>query len=789
MWTALFRKARADMLSQPLQTALVFLVVAAATATFTFALTTAQSVGDAYLDRLAETNGAHVWFRSTDGVSDPSLLAPIADMDGVTASSGPFPVLFGQSTLLTDNRVVDLRVFGIPAERVEVGKPLITDGRWLATNGVREIVLDKGLARELGLTIDENVEVLTGGRIESLKVVGFAVASDQISYPWEGNAFSMVLPETIERLEPDPNRWEWRLSVRIEEPENARQFGREVIATYAVGQHWPANWLDIEEDLTETFKLFATFFGIFGIVSLGAAAFVIVNVVVGFVMAHVRDIGLLKSIGFTPRQVALLLLIEHVGLSLPASALGILLGFAAAPLVLRAGTGGLGTLPPPSLDPLLTVPLAIALITLLPAWRGGRVPPVQALTVGIARVHPKPSKTGRLASRLRTSTVISLGVKDIFARPFRAALTVMALTGAVILATFTVGMDATLRDITKDPGLTGNFSYEVTVNRGPGSTAMPDVDVRDLIESRSEVEAYRPQRHLMVVFNGADGGQDNFGVYAKEGDPALLAFRLTGGRLFSAPGETIISRELADLSGANVGDDITLELLRPMDASRDTRLEGKQLDLLVVGVYIRGEIEAVFDLDTLRIQAQVEIEPTSYAVKLVDGADGEALKAALVRQTSGRLRVEFYDAVEDNRQTAGIIRPPLYGITGAILAIGAVNLLISLFLGVRERYRDFGIMKTVGFTPRQILASVGTSAILFALVAIAIGTPLGLLFTRFSLNYIGEEAGAGSPFGSMPGPAWMVVLALITLVVAIIGALVPARRAAGISVTEALRYE
>ena len=95
MWTALFRKARADTLSQPLQTALIFLVVAAATATFTFALATAQSVGDAYLNRHAEANGAHVSFINPEGVSDPSFLAPIADLDGVTASSGPFPVLSG----------------------------------------------------------------------------------------------------------------------------------------------------------------------------------------------------------------------------------------------------------------------------------------------------------------------------------------------------------------------------------------------------------------------------------------------------------------------------------------------------------------------------------------------------------------------------------------------------------------------------------------------------------------------------------------------------------------------
>ncbi len=69
MWTALLRKARADTLSQPLQTALVFVVVAAATATFTFAITIGKSVGDAYLDRHAETNGAHVWFISPEEVT------------------------------------------------------------------------------------------------------------------------------------------------------------------------------------------------------------------------------------------------------------------------------------------------------------------------------------------------------------------------------------------------------------------------------------------------------------------------------------------------------------------------------------------------------------------------------------------------------------------------------------------------------------------------------------------------------------------------------------------------
>ena len=44
-----------------------------------------------------------------------------------------------------------------------------------------------------------------------------------------------------------------------------------------------------------------------------------------------------------------------------------------------------------------------------------------------------------------------------------------------------------------------------------------------------------------------------------------------------------------------------------------------------------------------------------------------------------------------------------------LLSIGLVSLLTTLLLGIRERVRDFAIFKTVGLTPRQILAAVTAS--------------------------------------------------------------------------------
>ena len=139
-------------------------------------------------------------------------------------------------------------------------------------------------------------------------------------------------------------------------------------------------------------------------------------------------------------------------------------------------------------------------------------------------------------------------------------------------------------------------------------------------------------------------------------------------------------------------------------------------------------------LDTLRQQMDPEIESEYYHVKVKADADPEALKLALLRETGDRLGYEVEDNSEEAREIGSLLMPPIYTFTGALLAIGAVNLLITLLFTVRERYRDFSILKTLGLTPRQIAASVATTAGLMAIIALVIGTPIGFILTRLLLN-------------------------------------------------------
>ena len=80
------------------------------------------------------------------------------------------------------------------------------------------------------------------------------------------------------------------------------------------------------------------------------------------------------------------------------------------------------------------------------------------------------------------------------------------------------------------------------------------------------------------------------------------------------------------------------------------------------------------------------------------------------------------EVTEDGvRQERSDLRPVVYGTDAVLLAIGLVNLLTTLLLGIRERVRDFAIFKVVGLTPRQVLAAVTSGGTLLSSVAVVAG--------------------------------------------------------------------
>jgi putative ABC transport system permease protein len=124
----------------------------------------------------------------------------------------------------------------------------------------------------------------------------------------------------------------------------------------------------------------------------------------------------------------------------------------------------------------------------------------------------------------------------------------------------------------------------------------------------------------------------------------------------------------------------------------------------------------------------------------------------------------------------------LYVLLALSVIVSVFGIVNTLILTVFERTREIGMLRAIGMTRRQVRRMIRHESVITALIGGVLGIVLGIVlggllvarvdFIQFSL-----------PLGSL------IVFAVMTIVVGILAAIFPARRAARLNVLEALQYE
>jgi hypothetical protein len=127
-------------------------------------------------------------------------------------------------------------------------------------------------------------------------------------------------------------------------------------------------------------------------------------------------------------------------------------------------------------------------------------------------------------------------------------------------------------------------------------------------------------------------------------------------------------------------------------------------------------------------------------------------------------------------------------ILGACLAAGAVSaLMLTLVASVRRRRREMAMLKTLGFTGRQLASSVAWQAVIAVGIGTLIGVPLGVVFGRWLWDLFAEQIQA------VPAPTVPLMdisaICLGALLLALLVSAVPRRIAARTPTALLLRAE
>ncbi|MFE2093352.1 ABC transporter permease [Streptomyces sp. NPDC059460] len=710
-----------------------------------------------------QSQGAHIWLH-TRGDLDAAALT---SLDEVAAISGPFRTADATVEVAGARARVVLR--GTGPQPPTVARPLVTEGRWLnsATTDGRpgEIVLESTLARALWADPGETVTV-TGedGAPLSLRITGIAESAEPLYRAGQGAGVAWVLPGALERMAPTGAGQS--VGLRLKDPDDTDYVVQRAVTLLGADRvDQVTNWQEAKADVGGDDRLLGQIFAAFGLAALFAAAVAISGAVRARVRGQLKDIAVLKAIGFTPGQVIRGFLVQHLGFAV----LGAGLGTVATLTLGRWIPGRIGeavVLWPemPGHRAIVvglpgTAVLLIGTATGLAAWRAGRVPPVPAARSALLTAAPL-TLLGRRAIGLRLSPALVLGWRSAFSGRGRSLLSITRLALPVALMTVALVAWSTLDQFRSAPAHMGRAAALTVRADKPGPADDPALE--RALASVPGVEDAFPCVEFVALVPGQTGTITLRGM-GSQARP--YPHTVVEGRAPTGPDEAVAGQGLLDLLGVRVGEWVRMTV------------EGRPQILHIVGRSVepdQGGRVISTSLDSLRNSAPA-MRARFHALVLRPGADPREVAAAVSEATNDALEIRETPTPADRLDTP---RGVIAALIAVLAFIALVELLTLISTGVRARVRDLLAMKAIGLTPRQIGAVIVTAAALRALVSALLGTGVGAALGQWLVDEEGRSSGIGSGIAHVPSPLVLVTLVVTATAVGAAAALAPAVKTA-----------
>ncbi|MGH9189045.1 MAG: ABC transporter permease [Acidimicrobiales bacterium] len=271
-------------------------------------------------------------------------------------------------------------------------------------------------------------------------------------------------------------------------------------------------------------------------------------------------------------------------------------------------------------------------------------------------------------------------------------------------------------------------------------------------------------------------------------DPELNPYRIVEGRAPRSGLEVVVNQAAADKGKFGLGDTVTLQTPEPVEVS--------VVGLTAFGT-ARGSAGVTYTAFTLEgAQEHVIKQPGKLTSISVRGRRGVS-QAELVRSirpvleegteaiTGDELVKEQTDDVNGGFLT--VFRALLLVFAGVALLVATFSIYNTFSILVAQRTRESALLRAVGASRRQVMASVVAEAALVAVIASVAGL-FGGLGVAGLLKGLFDSFGLALPAGGLVFEASTVVAALVVgVLVTLLAAVAPAMRASRVPPLAALR--
>ena len=344
-----------------------------------------------------------------------------------------------------------------------------------------------------------------------------------------------------------------------------------------------------------------------------------------------------------------------------------------------------------------------------------------------------------------------------------ALVTLVAVLGQGIRSTFT---DAVDEIFVADYAITAqnNFSpipidAAQSAANTPGAEDVASVRTGEALVfgEASFVTAVTPNAGASINLDWKDGSQAVFAELGADG--------------------AFVDEDFADDHNLTVGSPISI-----------TTPAGKKLDLTVKGIFdppAGGSPFGNVTFSSETFDANYDQPQNLYSFVDMDGgvtaANTTALETSLEEfpNAKAQTREEF----KDNQVSfLNNILNVLYVLLALSVVVSLFGIVNTLVLTVFERTRELGMLRAIGMTRRQVRRMIRYESVITALIGAVLGIVLGFVLAGLLVWRV-DFIDFAVPVGQV------IVFAIAAVIVGIIAAIFPARRAARLNPLQALQYE
>jgi len=525
----------------------------------------------------------------------------------------------------------------------------------------------------------------------------------------------------------------WFISAVMEDETQSTKLLNDFIKEFpqsTIGDIWTLDIEMVKSVSTLTINIIAMILVAFAAIIVLVSLIVIKYRVSNSIEDGMTNIGVLKAIGYTSRQILSSIILQFVLIAFSASVVGVALSYCLMPIIgsIISSLSGLiwyqGFNMIINLANIFIVTFCVVIVALISAFRVRKIQPIMALRGGIQthsfrkNYFPLENMGGGLHFLLAIKSMLSNVKQNIM-----ILLIIIALTFASVFSVVLYYNIAS--DKTAFVNLFGIEPANVMISVKPGA------DTTELLSHIKQMD----QVSKVNIFDLITTKIDNQTVYTNVTDNynRLENNIVYEGRQPKYGNEISISWVVSDQINKGIGDTVEVEYGTETVSFLVTGLSQSIGNL--------GQIAAL-TMDGIQ-QLHSDYKGTTLYVYL-DGISNQNF-IENVHEQYGDYIVETLDIDENVESQTGMYTAAVFAVMIMVLTITVLVVVMILYLVIKtmiiKRKKEFGVMKAIGYSTIQLMHQISISFVPVIITGVAIGGVLGYFYTNPMLSVLLSSAG------------------------------------------------